>query len=176
SRFKIADDSRCRGSGPRAGLGELALPENEPGSSIMPGKVNPTQCEALTQVCAHVMGNNAAIGFAGSQGHFELNVFNPMMAYNFLQSVRLLADASVSFTENCVVGIEPRLDNIKRGLENSLMLVTPLKEKYGYDRAAKIAKTAHKNGTTLREEAIKDGIPADDFDAIVRPEKMIGPG
>ena len=176
SCFKIANDIRFLGSGPRSGLGELALPENEPGSSIMPGKVNPTQCEALTQVCAHILGNNAAIAFAGSQGHFELNVFNPMMAYNFLQSARLLADAAVSFTENCVVGIEPRLDNIQRGLENSLMLVTPLKEKYGYDRAAKIAKTAHKNGTTLREEAIKDGIPAEDFDAIVRPEKMIAPG
>jgi fumarate hydratase, class II len=176
SCFKIANDIRFLGSGPRSGLGELALPENEPGSSIMPGKVNPTQCEALTQVCAHIHGNNAAIGFAGSQGHFELNVFNPMMAYNFLQSTRLLADAAVSFTDNCVVGIEPRLDNIKRGLENSLMLVTPLKEKYGYDRAAKIAKTAHKNGTTLREEAILDGIPAEDFDAIVRPEKMISPG
>jgi fumarate hydratase class II len=175
SCFKIANDIRFLGSGPRAGLGELALPENEPGSSIMPGKVNPTQCEALTQVCAHIHGNNAAIGFAGSQGHFELNVFNPMMAYNFLQSVRLLADAAVSFTDNCVVGIEPRLDNIEQGLANSLMLVTPLKEKYGYDRAAKIAKTAHKNGTTLREEAIADGIPADDFDAIVIPAKMIGP-
>ncbi|MBI1393083.1 MAG: class II fumarate hydratase [Alphaproteobacteria bacterium] len=175
SLFKIANDIRFLGSGPRSGLGELALPENEPGSSIMPGKVNPTQCEALTQVCAHIMGNDAAIKFAGSQGHFELNVFNPMMAYNFLQSVRLMADAAVSFTENCVVGIEPRLDNIKRGLENSLMLVTPLKEKYGYDRAAKIAKTAHKNGTTLREEAIRDGIPAEDFDAIVRPENMLGP-
>ncbi|MEM7776355.1 MAG: class II fumarate hydratase [Pseudomonadota bacterium] len=176
SCFKIANDIRFLGSGPRAGLGELALPENEPGSSIMPGKVNPTQCEALTQVCAHIHGNNAAISFAGSQGHFELNVYNPMMAYNFLQSVRLLADAAVSFTENCVVGIEPRLDNIDAGLRNSLMLVTPLKEKYGYDRAAKIAKTAHKNGTTLREEAIADGIPADDFDAIVRPENMISPG
>ena len=176
SCFKIANDIRFLGSGPRSGLGELALPENEPGSSIMPGKVNPTQCEAMTQVCAHIHGNNAAIGFAGSQGHFELNVFNPMMSYNFLQSVRLLADAAVSFTDNCVVGIEPRLDNIQSGLENSLMLVTPLKEKYGYDRAAKIAKTAHKNGTTLREEAIADGIPAEDFDAIVRPEKMIGPG
>ncbi len=175
SCFKIANDIRFLGSGPRSGLGELALPENEPGSSIMPGKVNPTQCEALTQVCAHVHGNNAAISFAGSQGHFELNVFNPMMAYNFLQSVQLLADAAVSFTENCVQGIEPRLDNIERGLQNSLMLVTPLKEKYGYDRAAKIAKTAHKNGTTLREEAILDGIPAEDFDDIVRPEKMIGP-
>ncbi|MDX2307561.1 MAG: class II fumarate hydratase [Hyphomicrobium sp.] len=175
SAFKIANDIRFLGSGPRAGLGELALPENEPGSSIMPGKVNPTQCEALTQVAAHIHGNNAAIAFAGSQGHFELNVFNPMMAYNFLQSVRLLADAAVSFTDNCVAGIEPRLDNIEAGLANSLMLVTPLKEKYGYDRAAKIAKTAHKNGTTLREEAIKDGIPAEDFDRIVVPAKMIGP-
>jgi len=175
SCFKIANDIRLLGSGPRSGLGELSLPENEPGSSIMPGKVNPTQCEAMTQVCAHILGNNAAIGFAGSQGHFELNVYNPMMAYNFLQSVRLLSDAAVSFTDNCVVGIEPRLDNIAKGLANSLMLVTPLKEKYGYDRAAKIAKTAHKHGSTLREEAIKDGIPAEDFDAIVRPEKMIGP-
>ena len=173
--FKIANDIRLLGSGPRAGLGELALPENEPGSSIMPGKVNPTQCEAMTQVAAHIHGNNAAIGFAGSQGHFELNVYNPMMAYNFLQSVRLLADAAMSFTDNCVRGIEPRLENIASGLANSLMLVTPLKEKYGYDRAAKIAKTAHKNGTSLREEAIKDGIPASDYDAIVRPEKMIGP-
>ncbi|MEL6472783.1 MAG: class II fumarate hydratase [Pseudomonadota bacterium] len=176
SCFKIANDIRFLGSGPRSGLGELALPENEPGSSIMPGKVNPTQCEAMTQVCAHIHGNNAAMSFAGSQGHFELNVFNPMMSYNLLQSIRLLADAAVSFTENCVVGIEPRLDNIQRGLENSLMLVTPLKEKFGYDRAAKIAKTAHQNGTTLREEAIKDGIPAEDFDAIVVPAKMIGPG
>jgi fumarate hydratase class II len=175
SCFKIANDIRFLGSGPRSGLGELSLPENEPGSSIMPGKVNPTQCEAMTQVCAHILGNNAAIAFAGSQGHFELNVFNPMMAYNFLQSVQLLADASVSFTENCVVGIEPRLDNIKRGVENSLMLVTPLKEKYGYDLAAKVAKTAHKNGTTLKVEALKLGISEADFDAIVRPEKMIGP-
>jgi fumarate hydratase, class II len=175
SCFKIANDIRFLGSGPRAGLGELSLPENEPGSSIMPGKVNPTQSEALTQVAVQIHGNNAAMSFAGSQGHFELNVFNPVMAYNFLQSVRLLADAAVSFTENCVVGIEPRLDNIAKGLANSLMLVTPLKEKYGYDRAAKIAKTAHKNGTTLREEAIKEGIPADDFDAIVRPENMLGP-
>jgi fumarate hydratase, class II len=175
SCFKIANDIRFLGSGPRSGLGELALPENEPGSSIMPGKVNPTQSEALTQVAVQIHGNNAAMSFAGSQGHFELNVFNPVMAYNFLQSVRLLSDASISFTDNCVVGIEPRLENIARGLANSLMLVTPLKEKYGYDRAAKIAKTAHKNDTTLREEAIKDGIPADDFDAIVVPAKMIGP-
>ncbi len=175
SCFKIANDIRFLGSGPRSGLGELALPENEPGSSIMPGKVNPTQCEAMTQVSAHILGNNAAIAFAGSQGHFELNVYNPMMAYNFLQSTRLLADAAVSFTDNAVIGIEPRLDNIAKGLANSLMLVTPLKEKYGYDLAAKIAKTAHKNGTTLREEALKLGISGEDFDAIVRPEKMIGP-
>lgn len=175
SCFKIANDIRFLGSGPRSGLGELALPENEPGSSIMPGKVNPTQSEALTQVAAHILGNNAAIAFAGSQGHFELNVFNPMMAYNFLQSVKLLSDAAISFTDNCVIGIEPRLDNIARGLANSLMLVTPLKEKYGYDLAAKVAKTAHKNGTTLREEAIILGVPAEDFDAIVRPELMIAP-
>jgi len=176
SLFKIANDIRFLGSGPRAGLGELSLPENEPGSSIMPGKVNPTQCEALTQVCVQVFGNHAAITFAGSQGHFELNVFNPVMAYNFLQTVRLMADAAVSFTENCVVGIEPRVDNIKAGVDRSLMLVTALAPKYGYDRVAKIAKTAHKNGTTLRDEAIKDGIPADDYDAIVRPENMIAPG
>lgn len=176
SLFKIANDIRFLGSGPRSGLGELALPENEPGSSIMPGKVNPTQAEALTQVCVQIFGNNAAITFADSQGHFELNVYNPVMAYNFLQSVRLMADAAVSFTENCVVGIEPRLDNIERGLKSSLMLVTPLKEKYGYDLAAKVAKTAHKNGTTLREEAIALGISGEDFDAIVRPEKMIAPG
>jgi fumarate hydratase class II len=176
SCFKIANDIRFLGSGPRSGLGELALPENEPGSSIMPGKVNPTQCEALTQVCAHIHGNNAAMSFAGSQGHFELNVFNPMMSYNFLQSVRLLADAAVSFTENCVVGIEPRLDNIQRGLENSLMLVTPLKEKYGYDLAAKVAKNAHKNGTTLRVEALALGISEEDFDTIVDPSKMVSPG
>jgi len=176
SLFKIANDIRFLGSGPRSGLGELMLPENEPGSSIMPGKVNPTQCEALTQVCTQVFGNHAAITFAGASGHFELNVFNPVMAYNFLQSVRLMADAAVSFTDNCVIGIEPRRDNIQRSLENSLMLVTALAPKYGYDRAAKIAKAAHKNGATLREEAIKDGIPADDFDAIVRPENMIAPG
>ncbi|MFT3725715.1 MAG: class II fumarate hydratase [Hyphomonadaceae bacterium] len=176
SCFKIANDIRFLGSGPRAGLGELALPENEPGSSIMPGKVNPTQCEALTQVCAHIMGNNAAIGFAGSQGHFELNVYNPMMAYNFLQSVRLLSDAAISFTDNCVVGIEPRVDNIAKGVENSLMLVTALNERLGYDICAKIAKTAHKNGTTLREETVGGGYLTDaEFTKLVRPEKMIGP-
>ena len=175
SLFKIANDIRLLGSGPRSGLGELSLPENEPGSSIMPGKVNPTQCEALTMVCVQVFGNQAALTFAGSQGHFELNVYNPVMAYNFLQSVRLIADAAVSFTDNCVVGIEAREDNIKAALDRSLMLVTALAPKYGYDRAAKIAKTAHKNGTTLREEAVKDGIDGADFDRIVRPEDMIGP-
>jgi fumarate hydratase class II len=176
SLFKIANDIRFLGSGPRAGLGELALPENEPGSSIMPGKVNPTQCEALTQVCVQVFGNNAAITFAGSQGHFELNVFNPVMAHNFLQSVRLVADASISFTDNCVVGIEPRLDNIKASLERSLMLVTALAPKIGYEKAAEIAKAAHKRGTTLREEALRLGyVSAEDFDALVRPDKMIGP-
>jgi fumarate hydratase class II len=174
--FKIANDIRLLGSGPRSGLGELSLPENEPGSSIMPGKVNPTQCEALTQVCVQIFGNNAAITFAGSQGHFELNVYNPVMAYNFLQSVRLMADAAVSFTDNCVVGIEPRVDNIKAGLERSLMLVTALAPKIGYDAAAKIAKTAHKNGTTLREEAVGGGYVTDkEFDEIVDPRKMIGP-
>src|SRR5690606_28251821 len=176
SLFKIANDIRFLGPGPRSGLGELSLPENEPGSSIMPGKVNPTQCEALTMVCTQVFGNQATITFAGASGHFELNVFNPVMAYNFLQSVRLLADAAVSFTDNCVVGIEAREDNIRAGLERSLMLVTALAPKYGYDKAAKIAKTAHKNGTTLREEALKEGISEADFDAIVRPENMISPG
>ena len=177
SLFKIANDIRFLGSGPRAGLGELSLPENEPGSSIMPGKVNPTQCEALTQVCVQIFGNNAAITFAGSQGHFELNVFNPVMAYNFLQSVRLMADAAVSFTENCVVGIVPREDNIRAGVERSLMLVTALAPKIGYDAAAKIAKTAHKNGTTLKEEALKTGLVTEaDYDILVDPGKMISPG
>jgi fumarate hydratase, class II len=175
SLFKIANDIRFLGSGPRSGLGELSLPENEPGSSIMPGKVNPTQCEALTMVCTQIFGNHATITFAGSQGHFELNVFNPVMAYNFLQSVKLMSDAVMSFTDNCVVGIEAREDNIKAALDRSLMLVTALAPKFGYDRAARIAKTAHKNGTTLRAEALKDGITAADFDAIVRPEDMLGP-
>ncbi|WP_435267099.1 class II fumarate hydratase [Shinella sp. BE166] len=175
--FKIANDIRFLGSGPRSGLGELALPENEPGSSIMPGKVNPTQCEALTQVCAQVFGNHASLTFAGSQGHFELNVFNPLMAYNFLQSVQLLSDAAISFTDNCVTGIEAREDNIKAALDRSLMLVTALAPKIGYDNAAKIAKTAHKNGTTLREEAVGGGyVTNEEFDAVVRPEKMIMPG
>ncbi|KRA57684.1 fumarate hydratase [Caulobacter sp. Root655] len=177
SLFKIANDIRFLGSGPRAGLGELSLPENEPGSSIMPGKVNPTQSEALTQVCVQVFGNHAAVTFAGSQGHFELNVFNPVMAYNFLQSVRLLADAAVSFTDNCVVGIEPRVDNIQKGVENSLMLVTALNGRLGYDICAKIAKTAHKNGTTLREETVGGGyLTNEEFDQYVRPENMISPG
>ena len=177
SLFKIANDIRFLGSGPRSGLGELALPENEPGSSIMPGKVNPTQCEAMTMVCTQVFGNQSTITFAGASGHFELNVFNPVMAYNFLQSTRLLADATASFTEHCVIGIEPRLDNIAAGLSRSLMLVTALVPKIGYDAAARIAKTAHKNGTTLKEEAVGGGyVTAEEFDDIVRPEKMIGPG
>ncbi|MBV9063182.1 MAG: class II fumarate hydratase, partial [Alphaproteobacteria bacterium] len=176
SLFKIANDIRLLGSGPRSGLGELALPENEPGSSIMPGKVNPTQCEAMTQVCTRVFGNHATVTFAGSQGHFELNVYNPVMAYSFLQSVRLMADATRSFTEHCVLGIEPRLDNIRAGLERSLMLVTALAPKIGYDNAAQIAKAAHKNSTTLKEEAVKSGaVSAEEFDAIVRPEDMIHP-
>ena len=177
SLFKIANDIRFLGSGPRSGLGELALPENEPGSSIMPGKVNPTQCEAMTQVCVQIFGNHAAITFAGSQGHFELNVFNPVMAYSFLQSVRLMADAAISFTDNCVVGIEAREDNIKVALERSLMLVTALAPKIGYDNAARIAKTAHKNGTTLREEALATGLVNDEeYDSLVRPEAMTQPG
>ncbi|MBZ9755473.1 class II fumarate hydratase [Mesorhizobium sp. ESP6-5] len=175
--FKIANDIRFLGSGPRSGLGELSLPENEPGSSIMPGKVNPTQCEAMTQVCVQVFGNNAALTFAGSQGHFELNVYNPLMAYSFLQSVQLLADASVSFTDNCVVGIEAREDNIKAALDRSLMLVTALAPTIGYDNAAKIAKTAHKKGTTLREEALATGLVSEaDYDRLVRPQDMTHPG
>jgi fumarate hydratase class II len=176
SLFKIANDIRLLGSGPRSGLGELSLPENEPGSSIMPGKVNPTQCEALTQVCVQVFGNNAAITFADSQGHFQLNVYNPVMAYNFLQSVKLLADAAVSFTDNCVVGIKANEATIAALMERSLMLVTALAPKIGYDKAAEIAKTAHKNGTTLKEEAVRLGhVTAEEFDATVRPENMIGP-
>jgi fumarate hydratase class II len=177
SLFKIANDIRLLGSGPRSGLGELLLPENEPGSSIMPGKVNPTQAEALTMACAQVMGNNVAITIAGSQGHMELNVFKPVMIYNLLQSIRLIGDASVSFTDNCVTGIEPNRKHIDELMRRSLMLVTALAPKVGYDTAAKIAKTAHKNGTTLREEALKLGvITGEEFDAIVRPEDMIGPG
>jgi fumarate hydratase, class II len=153
------------------------LPENEPGSSIMPGKVNPTQSEALTMVCAQVLGNHATISFAASQGHFELNVYKPVVIYNFIQSARLIGDSAVSFTDNCVVGIEARVDNIKAAMERSLMLVTALAPKIGYDNAAKIAKTAHKNGTTLREEAVGGGyVTAEEFDAIVRPDQMISGG
>jgi fumarate hydratase class II len=176
SVFKIANDIRFLGSGPRSGLGELILPENEPGSSIMPGKVNPTQCEAITQVCIHIFGNDAAIGFAGSQGHFELNVYKPMMAYNLLQSMKLLADASIAFSDNCVVGIKADEARIKKLMEESLMLVTALAPKIGYDNATTVAKTAHKNGTTLKHEAVRLGfVDADTFDQVVRPEKMIGP-
>ncbi len=176
SLFKIANDIRFLGSGPRCGFGELLLPENEPGSSIMPGKVNPTQCEALTQVCAHVFGNDAAVGFAGSQGHFELNVFKPMMAYNVLQSIQLLGDSSAAFSDNCVVGIQANTDRIEKLLNESLMLVTALAPHIGYDNAAIVAKTAHKNGTTLKEEAVALGfVDAATFDKIVRPEQMIGP-
>jgi fumarate hydratase class II len=177
SLFKIANDIRFLASGPRSGFGELSLPENEPGSSIMPGKVNPTQCEALTMVCVQVFGNQASVTFAGASGQFELNVYNPVMAYNFLQSTRLLADAAVSFTEHCVVGIEPREANIKAALDRSLMLVTALVPKIGYDKAAAIAKAAHRNGTTLREAAVGGGYVTEaEFDDLVRPDRMIGPG
>ncbi len=176
SLFKIANDIRLLGSGPRSGLGEISLPENEPGSSIMPGKVNPTQCEAMTMVCAQVMGNNATVSFAGSQGHFELNVFKPVIAYNVLQSIRLLADAAQSFTDKCVAGIEANEERIQDLMGRSLMLVTALAPEIGYDNATKIAKTAHKNGTTLREEAVKLGfVTEEEYDRIVRPEKMVTP-
>ncbi len=174
--MKIANDVRWLASGPRSGLGEITIPENEPGSSIMPGKVNPTQSEAMTMVVAQVMGNDAAIGFAASQGNFELNVFKPVIAYNFLQSVRLLADAAKSFNDNCAVGIEPDHKRIKQLVDQSLMLVTALNRKIGYDNAAKIAKTAHKNGSTLRETAIELGLlTGEEFDAEVKPEQMVGP-
>ena len=176
SLFKIANDIRLLGSGPRCGLGELMLPENEPGSSIMPGKVNPTQCEALTQVCAHVLGNDAAVGFAGSQGHFELNVYKPMIAYNVLQSMQLLGDAAKAFTDNCVLGIQADRNRIDKLMRESLMLVTALAPEIGYDNATKVAKTAHKNGTTLKHEAITLGfVDEATFDRVVRPELMIGP-
>lgn len=176
SLMKIANDIRLLGSGPRSGFGELMLPENEPGSSIMPGKVNPTQSEAMTMVCAQVIGNDVAVNFGGAQGHFELNVFKPLIVFNVLNSVRLLADACESFTDHCVLGIKANEKQIKKHLENSLMLVTALNPHIGYDNAAKIAKTAHKNGTTLKEEAVKLGLlTAEKFDAIVRPEEMIGP-
>ena len=177
SLFKIANDIRFLGSGPRSGLGELSLPENEPGSSIMPGKVNPTQCEALTMVCAQVHGNQATLSFAGSQGHFELNVFKPVMANAMLQSIKLLSDAAVSFADRCVLGIAANEANITELMERSLMLVTALAPVIGYDKATEIAKTAHKNGTSLREEALRLGfVTVAEFDRHVRPEKMIGPG
>ena len=176
SCYKIANDIRFLGSGPRSGLGELILPENEPGSSIMPGKVNPTQAEALTQVAVHIMGNDAAIKFAGSQGHFELNVYNPMMSYNLLQSIQLLGDATASFTERMLKGIKPNTERIEKLMMESLMLVTSLAPTIGYDNATAVAKAAHKNGTTLKEEAIRLGfVDENTFDNIVRPEDMISP-
>lgn len=172
---KIGNDIRLLASGPRSGIGEIIIPSNEPGSSIMPGKVNPTQCEAMTMVCAQVMGNDVAITVGGAQGHYELNVFKPLMAANFLQSARLIGDACVSFTEKCAEGIEPNYENLKKNLDNSLMLVTALNTKIGYEKAAKITKTAHQNGTTLKEESINLGyLTADEFDAWVRPEDMCG--
>ena len=175
SLFKIANDIRLLGSGPRSGFGELILPENEPGSSIMPGKVNPTQCEAVTMVAVKVMGNNATMTIAGSQGHLELNVFKPLMAFTMLQSIRLLTDVATSFTDNCLIGIEPNRERIKEHLDRSLMLVTALAPHIGYDKAAEIAKAAHKRGTTLREEAVRLGaISGEDFDRLVRPEDMVG--
>ena len=176
SLFKIANDIRFLGSGPRCGLGELILPENEPGSSIMPGKVNPTQCEALTQVCAQVIGNDAAIGLAGSQGHFELNVFKPMIAYNVIQSMQLLGDACSAFTDNLMKDLKADKVRIEKLMRESLMLVTALAPKIGYDNATLVAKTAHKNGTTLKEEAVRLGFVDDEtFEEVVKPENMVGP-
>ena len=170
---KIANDIRLLASGPRSGIGEITIPANEPGSSIMPGKVNPTQAEALTMVCAQVIGNDVAISVGGMQGHYELNVFKPLMAVNFLQSAKLIGDACVSFDENCAVGIEPNYENLKKNLDNSLMLVTALNTKIGYEKAAKIAKTAHENGTTLKEESINLGyLNSEEFDDWVKPEDM----
>ena len=172
---KIANDIRLMASGPRSGIGEILIPANEPGSSIMPGKVNPTQCEAVTMVAAQVMGNDVAISVGATQGHYELNVFKPVICANFLQSARLIGDACVSFEEHCVAGIEPNHTRIKELLNNSLMLVTALNTKIGYYKAAEIANTAHKNGTTLREEAIRLGyVTPEEFDAWVRPEDMVG--
>src|SRR5262252_6222124 len=177
SLTKIANDIRWLASGPRCGIGEITIPENEPGSSIMPGKVNPTQCEAVTMLAAQVMGNDVAINMGGASGNFELNVYRPLMIHNFLQSVRLLADGSRSLCEHCVVGIEPNRERIEHNLENSLMLVTALNPHIGYDNAAKIAKTAHKQGKTLKQVAIELGlVTGDQFDAWVKPEKMIGGG
>ncbi len=176
SLFKIANDIRLLGSGPRSGLGEIQLPENEPGSSIMPGKINPTQCEAMTMLCLQVMGNHSTISMAGSQGHFELNVFKPVIAYNILQSIKLLGDGCLSFTSNCIDGVKPNKEKIKELLNSSLMLVTALAPVIGYDNASKIAKTAHKNRTTLKEEAVKLGfITESEYDKIVKPERMISP-
>jgi fumarate hydratase class II len=172
---KIANDIRMMASGPRSGIGEIFIPENEPGSSIMPGKVNPTQCEALTMVCAQVMGNDVAITVGGTQGHYELNVFKPMMAYNFLQSAELLGDACVSFNDHCAAGIEPNHERIQQLVDQSLMLVTALNTKIGYYKAAEIAKAAHKNGTTLKEEAVRLGhVTAEDYDQWVIPANMVG--
>tara|TARA_R110002051_G_scaffold242857_1_gene303039 strand:- start:2624 stop:3454 length:831 start_codon:yes stop_codon:yes gene_type:complete len=172
---KIANDIRMMASGPRSGIGEIIIPANEPGSSIMPGKVNPTQCEALTMVCAQVMGNDVAISVGGTQGHYELNVFKPMMAANILQSAQLIGDACVSFEEHCAAGIEPNHEVIKELLNNSLMLVTALNTKIGYYKAAEIANTAHKNGTTLKVEAVNLGyVTAEDYDEWVKPENMVG--
>ncbi len=176
SLFKIANDIRFLGSGPRSGLGEISLPENEPGSSIMPGKVNPTQCEALTMVCTQIMGNHTTMTVAGSQGHFELNVYKPVMAYNMLQSIQLMSDSCMAFADKCVVGITANEDRIADLMSRSLMLVTALAPTIGYDNATKVAKTAHKNGTTLREEAVRLGFVSEaEFDKIVRPELMIKP-
>lgn len=173
---KIANDIRLLGSGPRCGLGELSLPPNEPGSSIMPGKVNPTQCEAITMVCAQVMGNHVAISVGGMQGQFELNVFKPVMVANLLDSARLIGDASASFAERCVVGITPNLDNIQKLLHGSLMLVTALNPYIGYDKASKIAKNAHEKGLTLRESAVESGfLTGEEFDKWIVPEDMTGP-
>ena len=172
---KIANDIRMLASGPRSGIGEIIIPSNEPGSSIMPGKVNPTQCEAITMVCAQVMGNDVAISVGGMQGHYELNVFKPLMASNFLQSARLIGDACISFDKNCAKGIEPNYENLKKNLNNSLMLVTALNTKIGYEKSAKIAKTAHQNGTTLKEESINLGyLTSEEFDEWVCPENMCG--
>jgi fumarate hydratase class II len=172
---KIANDIRMMASGPRSGIGEIFIPENEPGSSIMPGKVNPTQCEALTMVCAQVMGNDVAITIGGTQGHYELNVFKPLMASNFLHSAMLLGDACMSFDEHCAQGIEPNRTRIKELVDASLMLVTALNTKIGYYRAAEIAKAAHKNGTTLKEEAVRLGyVTAEQYDEWVDPRKMVG--
>ncbi len=177
SLFKIGNDIRMMASGPRSGIGELIIPANEPGSSIMPGKVNPTQCEALTMVCAQVMGNDTAVAFAGSQGHFELNVYKPIMAANVLESAQLLGDACVSFDQNCALGITPNLETINALLNNSLMLVTALNTKIGYYKAAEIASLAHEKKQTLKEAALETGyLTVDEFDAWVKPENMIGRG